>query len=98
VTTTISPRPKASTAAVTRAWVSVMRLLIHCCDGTRPRKSFGVTAPAVSFAMRSASSSEGSSPSQIWVMRPGETPTARAKALRAMRVRSSQPESSMQVI
>jgi hypothetical protein len=29
------------------------------------------------------------------VMRPGETPTARAKALRGVLLRSSQPESSI---
>ena len=62
----------------------------------RPRKSFGVTAPAVSLAIRSGQpSSEGNSPSQIWVMRPGETPTARDKVLRGVRVRQASRRNSI---
>jgi len=41
-----------------------------------------VTAPPVTLAIRSARSSEGRSPSQSCVTRPGEISTARAKSAR----------------
>ena len=57
----------------TRCWVSDMRRLIHCCDGTRPRKSFGRHGAAVSpWRCVRRARMKAVSPSQICVMRPGE--------------------------
>ena len=80
VTTTISPRAKASMASATGLNMSSPL----GAGGALFRKSFGVTAPSVSATIRSAVSRDSQDPCsrQISVTAPGETPMRRAKSAR----------------
>ena len=80
VTTTISPRAKASMTATTGSSMSAPLGK----GGAGSRKSFGVTAPCVSATIRSAVSRESQLPCsrQISVTAPGDRPIRRAKSAR----------------